>query len=94
MVNKLFACSETEKENASVKNVPANTRINGEEPEDVLANHRPPKAMVKVKPQVLTHVIEGFVIQEAAEPFPMPKSVEMDEPPSEWRLLKNLEYYD
>ncbi|EFN76859.1 Polyhomeotic-like protein 2 [Harpegnathos saltator] len=27
----------------------------------------PPKAMVK--PQVLTHVIEGFVIQEASEPF-------------------------
>lgn len=28
-----------------------------------------PKAMVAVKPQVLTHVIEGFVIQESAEPF-------------------------
>lgn len=25
--------------------------------------------MVAVKPQVLTHVIEGFVIQEASEPF-------------------------
>ncbi|KAK9736918.1 hypothetical protein QE152_g11156 [Popillia japonica] len=29
----------------------------------------PPKAMVK--PQVLTHVIEGFVIQESSEPFPV-----------------------
>lgn len=24
-----------------------------------------------VKPQILTHVIEGFVIQEGAEPFPV-----------------------
>ncbi|KAK6634974.1 hypothetical protein RUM44_000223 [Polyplax serrata] len=30
-----------------------------------------PKAMVMVKPQVLTHVIEGFVIQESSEPFPV-----------------------
>lgn len=30
-----------------------------------------PKAMVAVKPQVLTHVIEGFVIQESTEPFPV-----------------------
>lgn len=29
----------------------------------------PPKAIVK--PQILTHVIEGFVIQEGAEPFPV-----------------------
>ncbi|XP_041867554.1 polyhomeotic-like protein 1 isoform X2 [Melanotaenia boesemani] len=29
----------------------------------------PPQAVVK--PQVLTHLIEGFVIQEGAEPFPM-----------------------
>ncbi|RZF45425.1 hypothetical protein LSTR_LSTR014124 [Laodelphax striatellus] len=32
----------------------------------------PPKAMVK--PQVLTHVIEGYVIQEASEPFPVSRS--------------------
>ncbi|XP_068084358.1 polyhomeotic-proximal chromatin protein [Anabrus simplex] len=32
----------------------------------------PPKAMVK--PQVLTHVIDGFVIQEASEPFPVTRS--------------------
>ncbi|XP_048524770.1 polyhomeotic-like protein 2 isoform X2 [Dendroctonus ponderosae] len=32
----------------------------------------PPKAMVK--PQVLTHVIEDFVIQESSEPFPVSRS--------------------
>uniref|UniRef100_A0A8C6NZZ5 Polyhomeotic homolog 1 n=1 Tax=Nothobranchius furzeri TaxID=105023 RepID=A0A8C6NZZ5_NOTFU len=31
----------------------------------------PPQAVVK--PQVLTHLIEGFVIQEGAEPFPVSK---------------------
>ncbi|XP_046881474.1 polyhomeotic-like protein 2b isoform X2 [Hypomesus transpacificus] len=31
--------------------------------------NKPPQAIVK--PQVLTHVIEGFVIQEGAEPFPI-----------------------
>ncbi|XP_048191086.1 LOW QUALITY PROTEIN: polyhomeotic-like protein 1 [Perognathus longimembris pacificus] len=30
---------------------------------------RPPQAIVK--PQILTHIIEGFVIQEGAEPFPV-----------------------
>lgn len=30
---------------------------------------KPPQAIVK--PQVLTHLIEGFVIQEGAEPFPV-----------------------
>ena len=42
-----------------------------------------PKAMVK--PNVLTHVIEGFVIQEASEPFPVTRQryseKENDEPP-------------
>nr|XP_028596249.1 polyhomeotic-like protein 2 isoform X3 [Podarcis muralis]XP_028596250.1 polyhomeotic-like protein 2 isoform X3 [Podarcis muralis]XP_028596251.1 polyhomeotic-like protein 2 isoform X3 [Podarcis muralis]XP_028596252.1 polyhomeotic-like protein 2 isoform X3 [Podarcis muralis] len=31
--------------------------------------NKPPQAIVK--PQILTHVIEGFVIQEGAEPFPL-----------------------
>lgn len=35
--------------------------------------NKPPQAIVK--PQVLTHVIEGFVIQEGAEPFPVCVSV-------------------
>ncbi|XP_018606140.1 polyhomeotic-like protein 2 isoform X4 [Scleropages formosus] len=33
------------------------------------AENKPPQAIVK--PQILTHVIEGFVIQEGAEPFPI-----------------------
>ncbi|KAM8796376.1 polyhomeotic-like protein 2 [Eudromia elegans] len=33
---------------------------------------KPPQAVVK--PQILTHVIEGFVIQEGAEPFPVGRS--------------------
>lgn len=43
-----------------------------------------PKAMVK--PNVLTHVIGGFVIQEADEPFPVTRQryaeADEDEPPS------------
>lgn len=59
----------------------------------------PPKAMVK--PQVLTHVIEDFVIQESSEPFPVTKGAllgefkaaqtidkDSDEPPSE--LIETL----
>ncbi|XP_048879410.1 polyhomeotic-like protein 2b isoform X2 [Brienomyrus brachyistius] len=34
--------------------------------------NKPPQAIVK--PQVLTHVIEGFVIQEGAEPFPVERA--------------------
>lgn len=37
--------------------------------EDAKEKAPPPKAMVK--PQVLTHVIEDFVIQESSEPFPV-----------------------
>ncbi|XP_038270254.1 polyhomeotic-like protein 1 isoform X2 [Dermochelys coriacea] len=33
---------------------------------------KPPQAIVK--PQILTHIIEGFVIQEGAEPFPVGSS--------------------
>ncbi|XP_062889372.1 polyhomeotic-like protein 2 isoform X4 [Mobula hypostoma] len=36
------------------------------------AENKPPQAIVK--PQILTHVIEGFVIQEGAEPFPVGRS--------------------
>lgn len=32
---------------------------------------RAPVPQAVVKPQVLTHLIEGFVIQEGAEPFPV-----------------------
>jgi hypothetical protein len=49
-----------------------------------------PKAMVK--PNVLTHVIDDFVIQEASEPFPVtrqryPERDGADEPPSEYCFI-------
>ncbi|KFO22054.1 polyhomeotic-like protein 1 isoform X3 [Fukomys damarensis] len=34
-----------------------------------VGDSKPPQAIVK--PQILTHIIEGFVIQEGAEPFPV-----------------------
>ncbi|XP_061641221.1 polyhomeotic-like protein 2b isoform X2 [Phyllopteryx taeniolatus] len=54
---------------------PATTSGNDGEAPDATAlasrngESKPPQAIVK--PQVLTHVIEGFVIQEGAEPFPV-----------------------
>ncbi|XP_062848647.1 polyhomeotic-like protein 1 [Trichomycterus rosablanca] len=36
-----------------------------------LSHPRAPVPQAVVKPQVLTHLIEGFVIQEGAEPFPV-----------------------
>ncbi|GFW41486.1 polyhomeotic-like protein 3 [Trichonephila clavipes] len=39
---------------------------------------QPQKAIVK--PQVLTHVIEGLVIQEGSEPFPVSRSALLDSP--------------
>lgn len=56
--------------------------------------HGLPKAMIK--PNVLTHVIEGFVIQEASEPFPLVSrqlysdKENSDEPPSEYSYLFHL----
>ncbi|KAG7242351.1 hypothetical protein INR49_023521 [Caranx melampygus] len=41
--------------------------VTGSTPQN--GENKPPQAIVK--PQVLTHVIEGFVIQEGAEPFPI-----------------------
>nr|XP_056706563.1 polyhomeotic-like protein 3 [Euleptes europaea] len=47
--------------------------------------NKPPQAIVK--PQILTHVIEGFVIQEGLEPFPVScSSLLVDQPPKK-RLL-------
>jgi len=45
-----------------------------------------------IKPNVLTHVIDGFIIQEANEPFPVTRQRYADkdvsdEPPSEYKLL-------
>ncbi|CAL8130602.1 unnamed protein product [Orchesella dallaii] len=64
--------SENEKENTK-------TETNTEEAEEGTGKQKLPKAMVK--PQVLTHVIEGFVIQEASEPFPLSRNGDSDEPP-------------
>ncbi|XP_070322537.1 polyhomeotic-like protein 3 isoform X5 [Odocoileus virginianus] len=41
--------------------------------------NKPPQAIVK--PQILTHVIEGFVIQEGLEPFPVSRSSLLIEQP-------------
>ncbi|XP_030632540.1 polyhomeotic-like protein 2b [Chanos chanos] len=41
--------------------------------------NKPPQAIVK--PHVLTHVIEGFVIQEGAEPFPVERAVGQGDSP-------------
>ncbi|XP_046707572.1 polyhomeotic-like protein 2b isoform X2 [Silurus meridionalis] len=52
------------------------------ETEPANGENKPPQAIVK--PHVLTHVIEGFVIQEGAEPFPCVQverpSVQTDSP--------------
>lgn len=51
-----------------------------------------PKAMVK--PNVLTHVIEGYVIQESNEPFPVTRQryseKENDEPPKKKQAVEDL----
>lgn len=47
--------------------------VTGSTPQN--GGNKPPQAIVK--PQVLTHVIEGFVIQEGAEPFPVCVSVQL-----------------
>lgn len=55
-----------------------------------------PKAMVKpsVVSNVLTHVIEGFVIQEANEPFPVTRQryaeIDEDEPPSKLNCYRQI----
>lgn len=55
---------------AEKSNTNGDTQTNGV---DEVKTSGPPKAMVK--PQVLTHVIEGYVIQEASEPFPVGRSL-------------------
>ncbi|XP_003218202.1 polyhomeotic-like protein 3 isoform X2 [Anolis carolinensis] len=56
------------------------------------ASHRNPSVESKlpqaiVKPQILTHVIEGFVIQEGLEPFPVSCSSLMIDQPAKKRAL-------
>ncbi|KAM5292793.1 polyhomeotic-like protein 3 isoform 1-T1 [Ctenodactylus gundi] len=50
--------------------------------------NKPPQAIVK--PQILTHVIEGFVIQEGLEPFPVSRSsLLVEQPVKKKPLLDN-----
>ncbi|XP_069096404.1 polyhomeotic-like protein 2 isoform X3 [Pleurodeles waltl] len=58
--NNLSSTGMTSGNGNSTSTVAGTTPQNGE--------NKPPQAIVK--PQILTHVIEGFVIQEGAEPFP------------------------
>ncbi|XP_069753615.1 polyhomeotic-like protein 3 isoform X2 [Narcine bancroftii] len=48
-------------------------------------DNKPPQAIVK--PQILTHVIEGFVIQEGLEPFPVSRSSLLTEQPIKQKVL-------
>lgn len=51
-----------------------------------------PKALVK--PQVLTHVIEGFVIQEADQPFPVNRSCTLADLASSTQDKENVKLND
>uniref|UniRef100_A0A8U8BYG7 Uncharacterized protein n=1 Tax=Geospiza parvula TaxID=87175 RepID=A0A8U8BYG7_GEOPR len=57
----LLVCSQPPPTSASTPNLALVSRQMGDS--------KPPQAIVK--PQILTHIIEGFVIQEGAEPFPV-----------------------
>lgn len=60
--------------------------VTGSTPQN--GENKPPQAIVK--PQVLTHVIEGFVIQEGAEPFPVCVSVQFPVSQEVWRHKQPL----
>lgn len=66
-------CSPPAMTSGSGNNAPT---VTGSTPQN--GESKPPQAIVK--PQILTHVIEGFVIQEGAEPFPV----------SSWQLPSHL----
>ncbi|KAF7463775.1 Hypothetical predicted protein [Marmota monax] len=65
----------------------ATTRSNSTSMPSSIPNteNKPPQAIVK--PQILTHVIEGFVIQEGLEPFPVSRSSLLIEQPVKKRPL-------
>ncbi|XP_057593714.1 polyhomeotic-like protein 3 isoform X4 [Hippopotamus amphibius kiboko] len=54
--------------------------------------NKPPQAIVK--PQILTHVIEGFVIQEGLEPFPVSRSSLLIEQPVKKRPILDNQVID
>ncbi|XP_051874828.1 polyhomeotic-like protein 3 isoform X2 [Pristis pectinata] len=51
-------------------------------------DNKPPQAIVK--PQILTHVIEGFVIQEGLEPFPVSRSSLLTEQPVKQKVASEV----
>jgi polyhomeotic-like protein 1 len=67
------------------------TTSNGTGSSTPLLKNELPKAMVK--PNVLTHVIEGYVIQESSEPFPVTRQryseKENDEPPKKKQAVED-----
>lgn len=72
-------------EDNATKTTPVNTPKSAAGATTVKAEKDLPKAMIK--PNVLTHVIEGFIIQEANEPFAVTRQRysdkdQSDEPPS------------
>ncbi|KAM9534656.1 polyhomeotic-like protein 2 isoform 6-T6 [Salvelinus alpinus] len=84
-ISQLQGVPTTKRLNAPETPPPAMTSGNENEAPTVIGStpqngeNKPPQAIVK--PQVLTHVIEGFVIQEGAEPFPIERlPVMMDSP--------------
>lgn len=92
--------STTKTQNAAANNSPLTTQngevdakkatTNGTSSSTPLLKNELPKAMVK--PNVLTHVIEGYVIQESNEPFPVTRQryseKENDEPPKKKQAIE------
>ncbi|XP_060708032.1 polyhomeotic-like protein 2 isoform X3 [Hemiscyllium ocellatum] len=85
-------------ESVNAKNaspVPTMTSGNGNTTSSVTVSvpqsteNKPPQAIVK--PQILTHVIEGFVIQEGAEPFPQQQQQASVQPPEKLTQLNNTD---
>ncbi|KAG5673303.1 hypothetical protein PVAND_003363 [Polypedilum vanderplanki] len=92
--------STTKAQNTAANNSPLTTQngevdakkatTNGTSTSAPLLKNELPKAMVK--PNVLTHVIEGYVIQESNEPFPVTRQryseKENDEPPKKKQAIE------
>uniref|UniRef100_A0A1A7Y5J6 Polyhomeotic-like 2a n=1 Tax=Iconisemion striatum TaxID=60296 RepID=A0A1A7Y5J6_9TELE len=66
-IKRPSAATETSSPTMTSGNESEAPTVTGSTPHN--GENKPPQAIVK--PQVLTHVIEGFVIQEGAEPFPV-----------------------
>jgi polyhomeotic-like protein 1 len=82
--------SKVKKGGASANN---NSSVNSANVNQLSGKDLLPKAMVK--PNILTHVIEGYVIQESSEPFPVNRQryseKENDEPPKKKTAMESPE---